>query len=95
MLNEVFTKVEVKIEVDKVACDLKKYVNDTIAVQAAPFLSQNSEVQPRVKNEPAMGTKARTRARKPAAGRTKLVIIGVSLVVAESTNVPRLLLVSP
>lgn len=41
MLREVFTKEEVKIEVEKAASDLKKFEEDTITVQAAPILGQH------------------------------------------------------
>lgn len=43
MLSEVFTRDEMKIEVDKlhkVARDLKKYVDGVIGERAAPVLGQ-------------------------------------------------------
>lgn len=49
--SEVYTKDEVKIEVDKVTSDLKKYVEDAIAEHAALFLAQDRGAQCRVKYE--------------------------------------------
>ena len=47
--SEVFS--EVQLGVDKVACDLKKYVDEVLSGQAAPNLGQNRDVRPQVKNE--------------------------------------------
>lgn len=51
VLSEVFTKGEVKVEVERVVSDLKNYVDSVVAGQAAPPLGDNSSVRPKVKRE--------------------------------------------
>ena len=55
VFSEVYTRDEVKIEVDKVTCDLKKYVDEVIAERAVPFPGQGRHTQSRVKNELVSG----------------------------------------
>lgn len=51
--SEVLSEVYTKEEVDKVACDLKVYVDGVLAEQAASFPGQDRHAQSRVKSERA------------------------------------------
>lgn len=75
-----YTKDEVKIEGDKVACSLKKYVLDVTAERATPFLGQDQYMYLGLKMKSSVGTRARTW--KQLTVRTdKVIVTGVLLVV--------------